>query len=85
MARYDLTEFEWKTIEPLLPNKPRGILPPGRRPSSAQWHLLGLAVRRAVGRSAGTLWPADHDLQSLQPLAEGWHLGPVDGRDHRRP
>ena len=25
MARYDLTEFEWKTIEPLLPNKPRGV------------------------------------------------------------
>ena len=27
---------------------------------------------------------ADHDLQSLQPLAEGWRLGPLDGRDHRR-
>ena len=25
MARYDLTEFEWKTIHPLLPNKPRGV------------------------------------------------------------
>ena len=25
MARYDLTDFEWKTIEPLLPNKPRGV------------------------------------------------------------
>ena len=25
MARYDLTEFEWKTIQPLLPNKPRGV------------------------------------------------------------
>src|SRR3954452_3307741 len=24
MARYDLNEFEWKTIQPLLPNKPRG-------------------------------------------------------------
>jgi len=25
MARYDLTKFEWRTIEPLLPNKPRGV------------------------------------------------------------
>ena len=25
MARYELTEFEWKMIQPLLPNKPRGV------------------------------------------------------------
>ena len=25
MGRYELTEFEWKTIQPLLPNKPRGV------------------------------------------------------------
>jgi transposase len=25
MARYELTEFEWKTIQPLLPNEPRGV------------------------------------------------------------
>ncbi len=25
MARYDLTEFEWRSIAPLLPNKPRGV------------------------------------------------------------
>ena len=25
MGRYDLTEFEWSVIEPLLPNKPRGV------------------------------------------------------------
>lgn len=24
MSRYDLTDFEWRVIEPLLPNKPRG-------------------------------------------------------------
>ena len=22
MARYEMTEFEWKIIQPLLPNKP---------------------------------------------------------------
>jgi transposase len=25
MARYELTDFEWKAIEPHLPNKPRGV------------------------------------------------------------
>ena len=25
MSQYDLTEFEWRLIEPLLPNKPRGV------------------------------------------------------------
>jgi transposase len=25
MCRYDLTDFEWRVIEPLLPNKPRGV------------------------------------------------------------
>jgi len=25
MSRYDLTDFEWRVIEPLLPNKPRGM------------------------------------------------------------
>lgn len=30
MSRYDLTDFEWRVIEPLLPNKPRGDLPPER-------------------------------------------------------
>ena len=24
-SRYDLTEFEWRLIAPLLPNKPRGV------------------------------------------------------------
>lgn len=25
MSRYDLTNFEWRMISPLLPNKPRGV------------------------------------------------------------
>ena len=28
MGRYDLGDSEWSVIEPLLPNKPRGV--PGR-------------------------------------------------------
>ena len=25
MARFDLSDAEWRIIEPLLPNKPRGV------------------------------------------------------------
>jgi transposase len=25
MSRYDLTEFEWRVVAPLLPNEPRGV------------------------------------------------------------
>jgi transposase len=25
MSRYELSDFEWRVIEPLLPNKPRGV------------------------------------------------------------
>ena len=25
MGLYDLTDFEWRVIKPLLPNKPRGV------------------------------------------------------------
>jgi len=25
MSRYDLTDFEWRVIKPLLPSKPRGV------------------------------------------------------------
>jgi len=36
MSRYDLADFEWRVIEPLLPNKPqcgrnRCVVAPGRR------------------------------------------------------
>lgn len=25
MSRFDMSDFEWRVIEPLLPNKPRGV------------------------------------------------------------
>ena len=25
MSRYDLTDFEWRVIKPILPNRPRGV------------------------------------------------------------
>jgi len=51
--RYELSDCEWSVMMPMLPNKPRR--PPRKRPACPQWYLLGLAVGRAVARSAGNL------------------------------
>ena len=41
MARYDLTDFEWKTIQPLLPNKPRSVpRVDDRRVMNGIFHIL---------------------------------------------
>ena len=44
MGRYDLTDFEWCVIEPLLPNKPRGV------PYVDDRHSVGTSLRSATGR-----------------------------------
>ena len=75
MARFDLTDFEWSVIQPLLPNKPRGVprVDDRRVLNGIFWRL---AHRRALGGHPGALWPA-HDLrQPLQPVAQSRRLGP---------
>ncbi len=62
--RHELTDHEWATIKPMLPNKPRGV-PRVKRPPNPKWHLLGLALRRTVARSAADVRPLHHLLQSL--------------------
>ena len=48
MARYELTEFEWKIIQPLLPEQvARGAS--CRGPQGAERDLLDFAVWFAVG------------------------------------
>ena len=73
MARFDLTDFEWSVIAPLLPNKPRGV----PRPARVERNLLAAADRRAVGRYSRALRPAYHLREPLQPLAQGRRLGSV--------
>jgi transposase len=36
-----------------------------------------------MARSSGALWAIYDGLQSLQSLAQGWGLGPADGRSHQ--
>ena len=82
-GRFDLTEFEWKTIQPLLPNKPRGVpRVDDRRVLNGIFYQL----------RSGSPWAdlpeirALHGcLQPLQSLEESRHLGQIDGRHHRGP
>ncbi len=74
MARFDLTDFEWSVISPLLPNKPRGVPRVDDRARSER-DILAPADRRALGGYSRALRSA-HDLrQPLQPLAQGRRLG----------
>ena len=73
--RYELSDFEWSIIEPLLPNKPRGVPRADDRKvlNGIYWRLrTGLAL----GRHPGALWAAHDLLQPLRPLAEARGLGP---------
>jgi hypothetical protein len=57
MARFDLTDFEWSVIQPLLPNKPRGVPRVDDR-RVLNGIVLAAAHRRALGRHSGALRPA---------------------------
>jgi transposase len=54
MARFDLTDFEWCVIQPLLPNKPRGVPRVGsfvRKPGHERY--LGAAENYVFRNSPG--------------------------------
>jgi len=70
MARYDLSEAEWRLIEPLLPNKPRGVARVDDR------RVINGIFLRAQDRLAMARPVTAHDgLQSLEPPGQGGRLG----------
>jgi len=64
MARFDLTDFEWSVVQPLLPNKPHGVPqrdpPRGSAQESQASGYVGFRVRVQIGlrrRSGTQLFP----------------------------
>lgn len=86
MARFDLSDAEWQNIEPLLPNKPRGVARvadpvAGRRLFAIAGRgecPMGYSISCAPAHP-GAICPSDmplqHRLQPLQPLGQGRCLG----------
>jgi transposase len=80
MSRHD---FEWRVIQPLLLNKPRGIprVDDRRVLNGIFWVPRSEAPWRELSERYG---PAHHLLQPLRTMAKGRRLGSADGRCHRR-
>jgi transposase len=83
MSRYDLTDCEWRVIEPLLPSKPRDVprVDDRRVLNGIFWVLRSGAPWRDLPERYG---PRTTCLQPLRAMAEGGRVGPADGRHHRR-
>ena len=87
MSRYDLTDFEWRVIEPQLPNKPRGVprVDDRRVLNGIFWVLRSGGIvgirRRTVAQSTRALWTEDDLLQPLRALAASGRVGQIDGRN----
>jgi len=73
--RYELTDYEWHTIKPFLPNKPRGVprVNDRRVLNGIFWVLRSGAPWRDL---PGNFGPLHHLLQSLRSLATSGRLDP---------
>ena len=82
--RNELTDYEWATINPMLPNKPRGVprVNDRRVLNGILWVLRSGAPWRDLPES---FWAVHDLLQSLRALAQGWRVGPDHECIDRRP
>jgi transposase len=57
MSQYNLTDYEWLVVEPLLPNKPRGVprVDDRRELNGIFWVLRSGARKRPKERYTGFL------------------------------
>ena len=76
--RFDLTDFEWSVIQPLLPNKSRDVPRVDDR-RVINGNFVVLPHGQPLGRCSGALWTAHDLLQLVCALAAGRRLGPTAG------
>ena len=83
MMRYELTDYEWAAIKPMLSNKPRGVPRVNDRAvlNGIFWVLRSGAPWRDL---PGKFRPVHHLLQSFRSLAQSWRVGPAYERVDRR-
>ena len=81
MMRYELTDYEWAAIRPMLPN---------RHEACVVW-TIDVSSTASAGccdpayhGAAGLLWPMHHLLQLFSPVAKGGSVGADHGRTCRR-
>jgi len=74
MARFDLTDFEWGVIQPLLPNKVRGVarVDDRRVLNGIFWRLRTGAPWADIPARYG---PHTTCREPLQPVAQGGRVG----------
>lgn len=81
--RYELSDYEWSVIKPMLPNKPRGVQRVNDRRvlNGIFWVLRSGAPWRDLPETYG---PRTTCYNRFVPLATGWPLGPDHGCAGRR-
>ena len=79
-SRYDLTEFEWRVIDSLLPNKPRGVTRVGDREVSNAicWVLRSVSCGKTCVRYLGQFGFCArfcvNPLTQNHPLCQNWRI-----------
>jgi transposase len=81
-VRYELSDFEWAAIKPLLPNKSRGV--PRVNDRRVLNGIFWVLRSGAPWRDLPVLWPTNHLLQPFRPVAKGRSMGADRGFTCRR-
>jgi Putative transposase of IS4/5 family (DUF4096) len=72
--RYELTDYEWTAIKPMLPNRPHGV--PRANDRRVLNGIFWVLLSGAPWRSADCIRSLHHLLQSLRSLGSSGRVGP---------